>query len=89
MILWQKASEFTVFGLKDIFRCFRDNENLKQPFGRMETLTVSRTYGIEIKASVDSAHSHVLLFTIIFKREAVENIENSVSILRLPKDFRS
>ena len=25
------------FGFKDIFRCYRDNENLKQHFGRMDT----------------------------------------------------
>ena len=25
------------FGLEDIFRCYRDNENLKQPFGPMDT----------------------------------------------------
>ena len=28
------------FGLEDIFRCYRDNENLKQPFGCMDTLNI-------------------------------------------------
>ena len=26
------------FGFEDIFRCYRDHENLKQHFGRMDTL---------------------------------------------------
>ena len=30
------------FGFEDIFRCYRDNENLKIHFGRMDTLTVNR-----------------------------------------------
>ena len=25
------------FGFEDIFRCYRDNENQKQPFGSMDT----------------------------------------------------
>ena len=29
-----------LFGFEDIFRCYRDNENLKHFFGRMDTLTV-------------------------------------------------
>ena len=36
LIMAPAAIHFFVFG--DIFRCYRDNENLKQPFGRMDTL---------------------------------------------------
>ena len=28
------------FGFEDIFRCYRDNENLKIHFGHMDTLTI-------------------------------------------------
>ena len=35
-----KSIGINFFGLEDIFRCYRDDENLKQPFGRMDTLRV-------------------------------------------------
>ena len=34
----QQGFGIHLFGFKDIFTCYRDNENLKQPFGRMDTL---------------------------------------------------
>ena len=30
------------FGFEDIFRSYKDNENLKQPFGSMDTLNMVR-----------------------------------------------
>ena len=35
-----KSIGIHVFGFEDIFRCYRDNEHLKQPFGRMDALNV-------------------------------------------------
>ena len=35
-----KASEFIFLGLNTFVDCYKDNENLKQPFGRMDTLTL-------------------------------------------------
>ena len=32
------------FGFEDIFRCYRDNENLKQVFGRMDTLIINKMF---------------------------------------------
>ena len=32
------------FGVEDIFRCYRDNENLKIHFGRMDTLSSFYVY---------------------------------------------
>ena len=34
------------FGFEDIFRCHRDNENLKIHFGRMDTLRKSDLYAL-------------------------------------------
>ena len=33
-----KSVGIHIFGFEGIFRCYRDNENLKQPFGHMDTL---------------------------------------------------
>ena len=36
------------FGFEDIFRCYRDNENLKQHFGHMHTLISTIIYTSEL-----------------------------------------
>ena len=33
------------FGFEDIRRCYRDNENLKQPFGHMDTNFFKKKFG--------------------------------------------
>ena len=37
-----KSIEIHFFGFEDIFRCYRDNENLKIHFGRMDTLSTNQ-----------------------------------------------
>ena len=43
------------FEFEDMFRCYRDNENLKKHFGRMDTLSVFPFY------------SHVLVSAFVLK----------------------
>ena len=46
------------FEFEDIFRCYRDNENLKKHFGHMNTLNPSHLrfvlHGTEIKLKVEA-----------------------------------
>ena len=38
-----KSTGIHFFGFEDSFKCYLDNENLKQPFGRMDTLKPARS----------------------------------------------
>ena len=48
------------FGFEDIFRCYRDNENLKIHFGRMDTLILLYSCKLETVINVTRVNAHLL-----------------------------
>ena len=47
-----KSIGIHIFRFEGILRCYRDNENLKQPFGRMDTLKIYYRLRVILKRCV-------------------------------------
>ena len=59
------------FEFEDMFRCYRDNENLKKHFGHMDTLTLVCKCPSENKASASSLHSVHCVYLLKCPSEAM------------------